>query len=121
MTKTIASPTHVLAAGAALIDALARHTGLRTLEAQQQLLLLSLYVHGTLNQIDLERYTGMKKSSNSRNIARLGEGERPAVERGPGWVEAFEDPMNRRTKLVRLTPLGRNLLEKTALEVAHLF
>lgn len=85
------------------------------------LLLLSLYTHGTLNQIDLERYTGMKKSSNSRNIARLGAGEKPAEERGPGWVEAFEDPNNRRTKLVRLTPLGRHVLEKTAREVGHLF
>jgi DNA-binding MarR family transcriptional regulator len=111
----------VLGAVSAFLQALTKHTDLRTIEAQQIQLLLALYVHGTLNQIDLERYTGMKKSSNSRNIARLGDGEHPAVEAGPGWVRAYEDPTNRRTKLVELTPLGRELLERVAAEVAHHF
>ena len=121
MAKTDVSPTRVLGAGAAFIEALAKHTGIPTLETQQQLLLLSLYVHGDLNQLDLERYTGMKKSANSRNIARLGDGLHPTTERGPGWVESYEDPENRRTKLVRLTPLGKAVLERTASDVAHLF
>jgi DNA-binding MarR family transcriptional regulator len=115
------SPVRVLGAASAFIESLAKHTGIKTLETQQQLLLLSLYIHGDLNQLDLERYTGMRKSSNSRNIARLGEGEHPSVERGPGWVESYEDPENRRSKLVRLTPRGKALLEKVAAEVSHLF
>ena len=121
MTKNEISPTRLFGATAAFIESLAKNTGIRTLETQQQLLLLNLYLHGEMNQMDLERYTGMKKSSNSRNIARLGEGENPSVERGPGWVEAYEDPENRRAKLVRLTPRGKALLEKVAGEVSHLF
>ncbi|KQW02195.1 hypothetical protein ASC87_13265 [Rhizobacter sp. Root1221] len=105
----------------AFIEALTKHTGITDFESQQMRLLLSLYIHGELNQLDLERYTGVKKSSNSRNIARLGDGEKPTIKRGPGWVESFEDPENRRTKLVRLTPTGRKLLEKVAADVGHLF
>jgi len=115
-----ASPHRVLGAALAFNDALARHTGLRTLEMQQQLLLLSLYVYGELNQQDLIKHTGTSPSSISRNIAKLGPGPSPSVG-GPGWVEAFPDPYNRRTQIVRLTARGKHLLEKVSAEVAHLF
>ena len=74
-------------------------------------LLLQLYVHGEISQQELPKYTLVAKSANSRNIAKLGDGERPTIERGPGWVESFEDPMDRRNKIVRLTSAGRKLLE----------
>lgn len=83
-----------------------------TMPSQQQMLLISLYVHGTVNQQDLSDLTGVKRSSNSRNIAKLGLGERAYAMDGPQYVESFEDPMNRRLKLVRLTPKGRALLEE---------
>lgn len=81
-------------------------------------LLLQLYVHGQIMQQELPRYTMVEKSANSRNIAKLGPGERPTILEGPGWIEAYEDPMNRRTKIVRLTPRGRALLEQAAKGVA---
>lgn len=93
------------------IKALSELTGDDTMPSQQQLLLLGLFVHGVTNQADIEELTGVKRSSNSRNITKLGIGERSASEPGPRWVESFEDPMDRRTKLVRLTPKGRELID----------
>lgn len=92
------------------IKSLSELTGDDTMPSQQQLLLLSLYVHGTLNQQGLEDLTGVKRSSNSRNISKLGIGEKPVEELGPKLLESFEDPLNRRTKLVRLTPKGRAIV-----------
>lgn len=81
---------------------------------QQLVLLVQLYVHLELNQQDLYKYTGVEKSANSRNIAKLGAGERPLLSPGPGWVESVEDPNNRRTKIVRLTLKGRRMLDRVA-------
>ena len=35
-------------------------------------------------------------------------------EPGPGYVEAYADPMNLSTKVVRLTPAGRKYIEQIA-------
>jgi DNA-binding MarR family transcriptional regulator len=86
----------------------------------QQLLLVQLYVHGEVLQGDLEKYTLVAKSSNSRMVAKLGQGENPTKEAGPGWVESYEDLTNRRTKIVRLTTKGRTLLERAAKDAARL-
>ena len=99
---------------AKFLEKLANLTGDSLMAMQQLSLLLQLRIHGTLNQQDLHRYTHVEKSANSRNIAKLGAGERPHLAQGPGWVESYEDPMNRRTKLVRLTPKGSALLETAA-------
>jgi DNA-binding MarR family transcriptional regulator len=120
-TKEPVSNQHVIAAAGAFIQALQRATGKNTFESQQQLLLLSLYVHGEMAQNNLDRYTGVEKSSISRNISRLGEGERPLIKRGPGWVESYEDPVDRRNKMVRLTQRGKALLDSVAQEVAPHF
>lgn len=88
-----------------------------TMPVQQVLLLLALYNHGELAQQELVKYTGVARSSNSRNIAKLGIGDSPWAANGPGWVESYEDPMDRRNKMVRLTPKGVALL-KTAVERA---
>lgn len=84
------------------------------------LLLLALYIHGQLNQMDLHKFTGVEKSANGRNIARLGPGQfvsssesdRKTHKPGLGLVEAYQDPMDRRINLVRLTSKGRALVEK---------
>jgi len=83
---------------------------------QQILLLLALHTYGEMTQQSLGTYTGVQRSSNSRNIAKLGIGEnlgRP----GLGLVESYEDPVDRRTKMVRLTPKGSALM-RSAVEKA---
>lgn len=117
----MSSPTRVLGAASAFLDAFTRITENRTIEAQQIQLLLVLYTNGSVVQGNLEKLTGVGPSSISRNIAKLGAGVRPATEKGPGWVQSYDDPNNRRTKIVELTPAGRKMLEKVSSEVAHLF
>lgn len=120
MAKSDTSPIRVLGASLAFMEAIANRSQVQTLETQQLRLLLSLYVHGELNQQDLERYTGVKKTANSRNIARLGIGEK-STSPGFGWITSYDAPDNRRAKLVALTPAGRALLETCAKDVGHLF
>jgi DNA-binding MarR family transcriptional regulator len=60
---------------------------------------------------------GLSQSSTSRNVAYLGkvwktnsEGAVPGLD----LVEAYEDPMERRRKLVRMTPKGKRVAEALA-------
>jgi DNA-binding MarR family transcriptional regulator len=100
---------------ASFIKSLSDLSGDYTMPSQQQLLLLGLYVNGVTNQADIEEMTGVKRSSNSRNITKLGFGERGEIN-APRFLESFEDPMDRRTKLVRLTPKGKALVESAWLK-----
>jgi DNA-binding MarR family transcriptional regulator len=108
-------PSNPASVTAQFLEALTKESNEPTLGVQQVLLLLSLYNYGQLGQHDLERHTGVKRSSNSRNIAKMGAGEKPWSKTGPGWVESYEDPMDRRNKMVRLTPQGSALI-RSAIE-----
>lgn len=113
-----ATPTTVIRLASDFLKALSAQTNDSTMPVQQVQLLLSLYLHGEVNQHALTDATGVQRSSNSRNIARLGAGESPDKP-GPGYVESFEDPHNRRTKIVRLTAAGRELLMAAASKAAR--
>lgn len=81
---------------------------------QQVLTLIAAYLNPDMKLTDLHRYTGVEKSSKSRNIAKLGDGERPPLKRGPGYIESYHDPMDRRYVKVRLTPRGKALMDQVA-------
>lgn len=115
-TTTRPRPIKTVALVTGFCDAFAEVSGDVTMGLQQLRLLLALYVHGTLNQNDLTRYTGVAKSSNGRNIDRMGAGS--FREAGLGLLESDVDPMDRRFKLVRLTPKGRAVIEEAAGKVA---
>jgi DNA-binding MarR family transcriptional regulator len=129
MSSKKLSHSRVIAASEKFIRALARTTGDDTMGAQQQLMLLALYTHGSINQLEMSNFTGVEKSANSRNIARLGAGSyvsRPGKEgkvhvEGLGLLESVPDPMDRRFNLVRLTEKGRTVLDQVAAEVAPFF
>lgn len=93
-------------------------TGDTTMPTQQVMTLISVYLNPDMNLTDLVKFTGVEKSSNSRNIAKLGDGERPPLKRGPGLIESYHDPMDRRFVKVRLTPKGRALMEQVAARTA---
>lgn len=65
---------------------------------------------GVVGMKDIERMTGMSSASTSRNIAALGPYHRKG---NPGMdlVVAFENPDDRREKLLKLTPKGRRIAE----------
>ena len=54
---------------------------------------------------DIGKELGLAQSSVSRNVAYLGDWSRHKV-KGHGLIEAYEDPMERRRKLVKLTKKG---------------
>lgn len=60
---------------------------------------------------DISRRAGFALSTTSRHILDLGELNR-RKEPGYGLVETLVDPMNLRTKTIRLTPKGKNLLNQ---------
>lgn len=127
-SETVA-PGKIIGASAGFIGAIVDATKYQTMGAQQLLLLLTLYIHGSVNQVDLPKFTGVEKSANSRNIAVLGGGQwtvqrstgKKVFDAGLGLVEAYEEPTNRRFKMVRLTPQGRALLEEAARQVTPYF
>ena len=63
-------------------------------------------------QSDLEKALDLAQSSTSRNVDQLTVWCSRLRRPGAGLVEAFENPLNRRSKLVRLTPKGRALAAK---------
>lgn len=70
---------------------------------------------GEMPMADLEKGMGLAQSSISRAVAKLGKGYSPR-EPGFGLIEAEEDPYERRRKIIRLTPRGRELVKE--IEVA---
>lgn len=60
---------------------------------------------------DLSQKVGISLATASRYVAALGKQNRHREE-GLLLVEAFEDPMERRKKIIRLTPKGRIAIQK---------
>ncbi len=91
-------------------------TEIKTLETQQQLILVYLYTRGEVNQGDLDVVTGVGRTSNGRNLDRLGRGKkvRNSADRsdGLGWVETVVQDRDSRFKTCRLTALGRSKLNE---------
>jgi DNA-binding MarR family transcriptional regulator len=87
------------------------------LQAQQILTILAVADRSEIPMADLEKLTGVGQSSVSRNVAKLGQGTSPR-EPGYGLLEAYEDPEDRRRKLVRLTTRGKALIAQLESSVA---
>lgn len=90
-----------------LLETLAKaREELGTIELQQLEALLFIAVEGKVNQQDVGSYLKLTKAAASRNVTKLSDvlpgGKKP----GPGFVDAYDDPHNRRYKLVRITPQG---------------
>ena len=63
-----------------------------------------------LKMADIAEELGLSQSTISRNVAYLGDWNRRR-EAGHKLVEAYEDPAERRRKLVRLTAKGRRFVK----------
>lgn len=61
-------------------------------------------------QSQLLKMTGMTQAGVSRNITRLGDGTMTSP--GLHLIESYEDPANRRYKLVKLTTKGKALIDQ---------
>jgi DNA-binding MarR family transcriptional regulator len=82
------------------------------MEVQALLTLLLIAEHGEIAMAELQQHLGLGSSAMSRNIGKLGvtgyrNGSNQKEAEGLGLVEAWENPLDRRVKLARLTPKGR--------------
>jgi DNA-binding MarR family transcriptional regulator len=78
-------------------------------ELQAQAIILFLKVaqnDGQITMVELQHWSGLATSSVSRNMALLGKINRHG-ESGLDLVGTFADPLDRRRKVVHLTPKGR--------------
>lgn len=68
---------------------------------------------------DLQESLALASSSISRNVALLGAIHR-AGRPGLGLLDAYEDPLNRRMKRVKLTKRGEHLMDSVVSELERL-
>lgn len=107
------------AVAAEFLTAITELAQMPDISVPQVQLLLQLRIHGEVTQASLEDLTGVKKSAVSRNVAKMGPGEKPKVAPGPGWVVSERDLDNRKHNLVSLTQKGRAIVEEAALRAAR--
>ena len=81
------------------------------MQAQSIAVFLKVAKHPVpIKMAEIAEELGLSQSTVSRNVAYLGDWNRHKT-RGHGLLEAYEDPMERRRKLVRLTAKGRRFLK----------
>lgn len=90
-----------------------RHELKGEIQAQQLVVLLLIYNNKDITMLDIINKTGLSQSTISRNIALLLEwfnySKRQA---GAGIVNIYEDPMDRRRKVIELTAKGKALFAR---------
>lgn len=79
--------------------------------AQQIQTFLAVALRPGLTMEDLSREVGISQSSCSRNVAALSKWHRLGKP-GADYIEANEDPRERRRKVMHLTPKGRTVARK---------
>lgn len=90
------------------------HTGAQSMPIQQAQILLAVALQPGLTTENLKQYVALEQSSFSRNLAALGKWHRLGHP-GANFIEASEDPHERRRKVYHLTPQGRRAVQ-SALE-----
>ena len=93
------------------------HFRLLDSEMQAQCIATFLYVASSglpLKMQDIADNLGLAQSSISRNVANLSDWTRHH-KKGHGLLEAYEDPMERRRKLVKLTTKGKKFAKSLLL------
>lgn len=82
---------------------------------QQMQVLVWVALNEGKTQRDLRATLNMASSTSSRSITALSKVHRPGKE-GAGLIEFKDDPLDRRAKLLTLTPKGRTFMQQ-ALEI----
>lgn len=112
---TTASNTKAYAALTAVLESFrnAVHEDIQANAIQVFLLVAQSGGRDGVSMQDIERHTGLSQAAVSRNVAMFTEWNRHRTE-GPGLLQRTEDLMNRRQKLVKLTPKGQRFADKLA-------
>ena len=65
------------------------------------------------HQNDLEQYLGTSNATASRAIQYWGEWKNfREKKRGPGFIESYPDPMDKRYRVVKLTAMGKAFMDE---------
>ena len=94
-------------------ETIRKHSNEREFPAQlQSVFLLIASNGGDMAQADIPDVLGLSPTSVSRNLSWLG--PRNVLKRRAGlrWIERYQCPKNYKAKRVRLTALGRQILEE---------
>ncbi len=100
----------VVGAMAVFGEALGELSGDTEMPLQHQRLLLALYIHGDIMQTELVKFSGVKGAAISRTLTKLG--------RKMGLLWSGETEEDRRFKVARLLPKGREVIEAAARRAA---
>lgn len=76
----------------------------KELPMQSALILLHVAKKPGISSKELAQLAGLAKSSISRNIAAL------SAEFGKGYITSYDDPLDRRNRVSKLTPEGERLV-----------
>lgn len=92
--------------------------GSELITAPQAWMLLALYdASDAMTQASLEAKSKVGRSAISRNLKLFGPGNAAQGVKGLGLLESYPDPVDERINMVRLTPMGRTMLDKIAKKV----
>lgn len=106
------TPSHyLLSAVTETINVMNEEAGRVDLGSQTIVVFLAVAQAGTLPQSQLIKLTGMTHAGVSRNVSRLADyGNGSSA--GLGLLASFEDPQDRKSKLITLTPKGKQVLSQ---------
>lgn len=102
--------TKILAVALEALDVIRTATEKSDIQAQTVVTFLQVAMRGEVSMGELEKVVGVTQSSVSRNVAALSIG-RPGAP-GLGLLDFYEDPENRRRRIVRVNAEGRALVKK---------
>ena len=111
--KVVQSETEPQTASKSILRLIERFRMLDSeIQAQSMAVLLKVAKHPVpIKMAEIAEELGLSQSTVSRNVAYLGDWNRHKT-KGHELVEAFEDPMERRRKLVRLTAKGKRFVNE---------
>ncbi|OAM52941.1 hypothetical protein A7981_05770 [Methylovorus sp. MM2] len=93
------------------LEALKDETGREDLRLPLVLTLLHVADRKEVSHQELSKLTRVSQSATAKNLMTLGEGTPAKGLEGFGLVDSFEDPLERRRKLARLTTKGKEVMK----------
>ena len=93
-------------------EVIRKHANEREFPAQVCSIFLLIAGQGDMRQGDIADATGLSNSAVSRNVSWLGPRNTLKRRSGLRWIEIYPDPKDYKRNRVRLTALGRRVIQE---------
>ena len=93
-------------------EVIRKHANEREFPAQVCSIFLLIAAKGDLRQGDIAEAVGLSAGAVSRNVSWLGPRNTLKRRSGLRWIEIYPDPKNYKRNRVRLTALGRRVVQE---------